>query len=145
MNSTICSIHGVVIKGKEIGRTIGFPTANISLFTKRPDLENGVYGVYVYWKSHKLPGVMNIGVGPTFDKNNHISVEVHLFDFDENIYNEELKVDICFFVRHEMKFSCVEELINQIHKDVVIVKRKFSLPDWNSKLKTNPTAVTVKI
>jgi riboflavin kinase len=126
MKSILCSIHGKVVKGKQIGRTIGFPTANLSLFSAFPDLEHGVYAVIAHWKGRQLPGVMNMGIRPTSQECQQISYEVHLFDFDQNIYDEELRVDICFFVRKEMTFSQVDELVCQIHKDVRLVRSKLA-------------------
>ncbi|PLS18603.1 hypothetical protein CVD28_05545 [Bacillus sp. M6-12] len=126
MNTPLCSLHGVVIKGRQIGGTIGFPTANLSLISKKPNLEHGVYGVIGYWNQHQLFGVMNIGVRPTFHDTREVSYEVHFFDFNDQIYDEELYVDVLFFVRPELSFSKVEELIQQIHQDVAFVKRSFS-------------------
>lgn len=126
LKSILCAIRGEVIKGKQMGRTIGFPTANLSLLSTYPQLEYGVYAVMAHWKGDRIPGVMNIGVRPTFQENQEVSYEVHLLDFDQDIYGEILRVDICFFVRREMTFAKVDELVCQIHKDVALVRRKFS-------------------
>lgn len=130
MSTNICTVRGKVIKGRQLGRKIGFPTANLALTSKLPYLEHGVYGVIVHWKEHRLPGVMNIGIRPTFHDGLQVSYEVHLFDFEQNLYNEELQVYICFFVRREISFKSVNELIRQIQNDASYVKKQFSLPIW---------------
>lgn len=112
-------ITGIVIQGKQLGRTIGFPTANIvpyKLFN--PSMPKGVYGVYVYYGDQRCIGVMNVGERPTFDDGNHLTYEVHILDFNDNLYGKELTVEIELFVRNEQKFPSLPELIQQLNKDV---------------------------
>jgi len=112
------SIHGRVIDGFKVGRKIGFPTANI-----KPEDKNklvpaiGVYAVRVRWKDLIYKGMMNIGLRPTMDDGKKISIEVHIIDFNEDIYHESLKIDFLRKIRDEQKFNNVEELIEQLQKD----------------------------
>ncbi len=108
---------GKVIKGNQIGQKIGFPTANI-------DLENdfkiipamGVYAIKVLYKNQLYKGMLNIGIRPTLNINK-LSIEVNIFDFNENIYNEYLTIYLIDRIRDEIRFSNLEELTNQLIKD----------------------------
>ncbi|WP_052343752.1 riboflavin kinase [Bacillus massiliigorillae] len=137
MNSVLCTVEGVVIEGKQLGRTIGFPTANLSLISPIPELKHGVYGVSVTLSAKQYYGIMNIGIRPTFHDYNQISYEVHLFDFNQDIYHERLTVDLHFFVRKEISFSGKDELIQQIYQDVELVQNRFAL----SGMKKSPPSV----
>lgn len=109
------SIAGKVIWGESRGRKLGFPTANI-----QPVHElipgNGVYAVRAEWRGKVFPGVANIGFRPTF-KHDQLSIEIHLFDFFQDIYQEDLKVCFVEKLRDEQTFTGVEELTAQIQKD----------------------------
>ncbi|OCA92015.1 riboflavin kinase [Pseudobacillus wudalianchiensis] len=135
MNLIISSIQGRVISGKQVGRTIGFPTANLHILSKIPSLDYGVYGVIVDWKGSKFSGVMNIGIRPTFNDSSQISYEVHLLDFNQHLYGEKINVYICFQVRKEILFKDVSELIQQIRSDVDYVKGKFLIMDYRHQNK----------
>ncbi|KAB7707157.1 hypothetical protein F9802_09115 [Bacillus aerolatus] len=137
MSSILSSIHGRVILGKQIGRTIGFPTANLHILSELPRLDYGVYGVIVDWKGSKFPGIMNIGIRPTFNDHSEVSYEVHLLDFNKNIYHEKINVDICFPVRKERLFKDVSELVKQIRRDVAYVKGKFLFMDYSNQNKNH--------
>ncbi|MGR3809801.1 bifunctional riboflavin kinase/FAD synthetase [Jiulongibacter sp. NS-SX5] len=111
------SFEGLVKKGRQLGRTIGFPTANVHVAKKYKLIPaNGVYAVRVYLRNSELNGVMNIGERPTVDGKG-ITQEVHILDFDDDIYGETLKVEIIDFIRDEQKFDGVESLIKQINSD----------------------------
>ncbi|MGC5324070.1 bifunctional riboflavin kinase/FAD synthetase [Brevibacillus sp. SYSU BS000544] len=119
-------IRGVVVHGDKRGRTIGFPTANVS--PDKPYLigKNGVYGVRLTVDNKTYNGVMNIGIKPTFElEKKEKSLEVHLFDFSDMIYDKEVSVEILFFIRDEQKFAGVDALIAQIQKDVSFAQEKF--------------------
>jgi riboflavin kinase len=116
-NSQYDLVTGIVVQGKQLGRTIGFPTANIEPY-KRINLPKGVYGVYVYHREVRYSGVMNVGERPSFDDGNHLTYEVHVLDFNGDLYEEELTVEIAFFVRNEEKFSTLTHLIKQLTIDV---------------------------
>lgn len=120
-------LNGGVRRGRQVGRTMGFPTANLSLQSYFPILDLGVYGVKVFWRGNQYFGVMNVGFRPTFNDGLHVSYEVHLLDFHEDLYDEELTVEVCFYVRQEKKFSHLNELNWQIYQDVAHVKKQFGL------------------
>lgn len=113
-------IRGIVEHGDKRGRTIGFPTANIELSDDYVIPRTGVYAVRMFVKDSWFLGVCNIGYKPTFyeRKNESLpSIEVHLFDFNETIYNEKVIVEWHHCIREEQKFSGVDALIAQIQKD----------------------------
>lgn len=119
-------VKGKVIHGEKRGRTIGFPTANIHLNQPYIIPKNGVYGVRVYWNDEVFEGVINIGIKPTFEnQKKEKSLEVHLFHFSGDLYDEELEVEFLFFIRDEQKFANVEQLVQQIHEDIEFAKIKF--------------------
>lgn len=112
------SIIGEVRQGRELGHRIGFPTANIQL---RADelLPSGVYAVSVQLEGERLSGVANLGTRPTVTpENDSPLLEVHLFDFNRNIYDFEMEVCFQARIRDEQTFSGIEELRQQIEKDV---------------------------
>mgnify|MGYP006199237247 CR=1 FL=1 len=110
-------LSGTVVKGKQLGRTIGFPTANISLeedYKLVP--QNGVYVVRAEIDGKTIYGMMNIGFNPTVQGKKK-TIEVHLFDFDSDIYNCKIQVSILQRIRSEKKFESVEVLKEQLKKD----------------------------
>lgn len=109
---------GIVVKGDMRGRTIGYPTANIE-FEDNSKLipAKGVYLVKVNIKSGQFYGMCNIGTRPTFKDDNKVSFEVFIFDFDEDIYGEPIRVEFIDFIRNEMKFEGVANLISALQKD----------------------------
>jgi riboflavin kinase / FMN adenylyltransferase len=111
------TFSGRVVKGKQLGRKLGFPTANLEC----PDPlklvpANGVYAVYVIVNNVKYKGVLSIGTRPTFD-NGARSVEVNIFDFDRDIYGENVKLIFKNYIRSDQKFDSVDALIEQMHRD----------------------------
>lgn len=110
-------LSGTVSKGYSLGNKLGFPTANIELSCKEKLIPaSGVYIVNVFYKSEIFEGLLNIGTRPTFN-GQKMQIEVHLFDFDGDIYGEQLKIELLLFLRSEIKFSSSEELVMQIRKD----------------------------
>lgn len=107
---------GKVIEGKKIGRTIDFPTANIEIPPTKFLPKIGVYLVKVSFKNQQKWGLMNIGNRPTVDGKN-ISIEVHILDYHDNLYDEILTIKLIKFLRSESKFSSLEELKKQIQRD----------------------------
>ena len=117
------SIEGIVEKGRMMGKKIGFPTCNIDIknyIVAKP----GVYAVQVKIlnsiKSYK--GIANLGYRPTFN-GKKILLEVNIFNFSGNLYNKKLSVEFLKFIRGEKKFNGVDDLRNQIKKDLLIVKK----------------------
>ena len=118
-------IIGEVEHGKKIGRTIGFPTANLKIFNKIYP-PRGIYGVEVLIEGEtKLrDGLLNIGFNPTIPNEfPKLSVEVYILDFDQDIYGKELLVKIKKYTRPEVKCNSLEELKELIHNDVVSWRR----------------------
>ncbi|UXP33849.1 bifunctional riboflavin kinase/FAD synthetase [Reichenbachiella agarivorans] len=111
------SLIGTVVSGKKIGTGLGFPTANIQLKAAYKVVpKDGVYAVKVHMKEGTFDAMLNIGVRPTVDGVNRV-IEVHIFDFDEDIYGQELKISFINYLRDEMKFDSLESLKNQLGKD----------------------------
>ena len=111
------TIGGMVVKGQQLGRTLGFPTANISIKENYKLIpSDGIYAVKVCNKYKKFSGMLNIGHRPTVG-GEHKTIEVHIFDFDEDIYNSEISLEFIDHVRTEVKFDSVEELKQQLRRD----------------------------
>lgn len=111
------SISGIVTKGKQLGRTIGFPTVNIYPSKEKLVPLYGVYSSYAYIDDKRVCGMTNIGCNPTVNSSDEIFVETNLFDFDMDVYGREIVVYLEYFVRPEKKFNSVEELKQQIDSD----------------------------
>jgi len=116
------SIEGVVEKGRQLGKKIGFPTCNIDVKDYVIAMP-GVYAVRVYQKNKKtyLKAIANLGYRPTF-KQKKILLEVHIFNFSGNLYNKYLIVEFIRFIRKEKKFKNVNQLQKQIKLDLVAAK-----------------------
>ncbi len=110
---------GTVVEGNKLGREIGFPTANIKLQDKNKLLPKiGVYAVQLSCDGKIYPGMLNIGFRPTVDSGNHLkSIEVHLFDFSQDIYGKRIAMSFCKRMRDEVKFYIWDELKAQLFKD----------------------------
>lgn len=120
-------ISGEVISGKQLGRNIGFPTANINYDKEQLLPGKGVYGVKICIKEKEYAGIANVGVKPTVKKDDLVEVEVHVIDFLDDIYGENVSVSFLGKIRDEMKFSSLEELKNQIDNDVKTAIKKYCL------------------
>lgn len=110
---------GIVVHGEKRGRKLGFPTANVQLDPDYIIPSTGIYAVRATVNGQTYDGVCNIGFKPTFhqEKGNLPSIEVHIFDFDESIYECELSIEWYIRLRSEMKFPSLEELVAQITQD----------------------------
>jgi len=115
------NVAGVVVAGQRRGAALGFPTANIA-----PEKEmippDGVYAVKARLAENSIGGVMNIGTNPTFADSRR-SLEVHLFDFNKDIYGQRLDVSFLKRLRGEITFPNVEQLVSQIRRDVSVAKK----------------------
>ena len=118
------SLFGVVVKGKELGRTIGFPTLNIELAQKMLSPKNGVYVSRTEIEGVLHEGVTNIGTNPTVE-NAVPRAETHVFGFDRFVYGSRIKVFLLQRIRDEKRFSGVDELKAQIAEDVKHAKKIF--------------------
>lgn len=116
------SFEGKVVEGNKLGRTIGYPTANLKVLNEEKLIPgNGVYAVSVIIEHstiHAYKGMMNIGVRPTVDGTTRV-IEVNIFDFNEDIYGQTLKVHVHSFLRHEQKFNSLDVLKAQLATDKV--------------------------
>ncbi len=109
---------GYVVDGFKVGKKIGFPTANL----KPVDADKlipgiGVYAVSIDWQNKSYKAMMNIGQRPTLDNGHAISLEVHILDFDAEIYHQNIKVTFIQKIRDEKKFDSIDELIQQLNFD----------------------------
>lgn len=117
------SISGRVMHGDQLGRTLGFPTANVQLRHNRPPL-TGIYAVRVEGLGRQaLGGVASIGVRPTVTDNGQVKLEVYIFDFDQDIYGRHIRVDFLKKIRDEEKYKDLETLKRQIAKDADEARR----------------------
>lgn len=110
-------IEGTVIKGRQIGRTIGFRTANILYPLELIDIPFGVYSVLVNYASQTYQGIANFGVRPTVNGQGAL-LEVHIIDFEKDIYGEVLEVKFIKMLRTERKFDSLDSLKQQISRDI---------------------------
>ncbi|WP_345238875.1 bifunctional riboflavin kinase/FAD synthetase [Pontibacillus salipaludis] len=119
-------IRGTVVTGDQRGRTIGFPTANLSVSEDYLLPKVGVYAVRVVHNNSSYYGMANIGYKPTFQDTKVLSVEINLFDFEADLYGEELTVEWHAFIRDEVKFNGVDHLIDQLQKDEAEIRNFFA-------------------
>ena len=125
------SMSGRIVNGEKLAKQLGFPTANIHFKHNRPPLQ-GIFAVEVISRaSSKLPkvmqGVASLGVRPTTHNSNKLILEVHLFDFDQEIYGQHLQVNFLHKLRDEEKYADLETLIEQIKQDIINAKNYFRL------------------
>jgi riboflavin kinase/FMN adenylyltransferase len=119
------AIHGRVIYGKQLGRQLGVPTANVELRRYRSPL-HGVFAVEVLLPNQtKIFGVANVGVRPTVNGDKKPLLEVHLFDFNQNIYGAVIDVIFKQKLRDEKKFGSLDELKEQLQRDIAEAKEFF--------------------
>jgi riboflavin kinase/FMN adenylyltransferase len=120
LNSKII-ITGEVLRGKQIGRKIGYPTINI-----KPNLvlKNGVYIVKIKSNSEIYYGMANYGINPTISGDKSPKFEVNIFDFHHEIYGEIVQIEVLEYIREEIKFDSIEQLKKQIKNDEIIIKNK---------------------
>lgn len=120
-------LHGTVIHGDKRGKTIGFPTANISVDDHRKIIPKmGVYAVKVRIEGKLYDGMMNIGVRPTFKGDELPTLEAHIFDFDGDIYGYQIQIRFIDWLRDEKKFSGIDELTEQLTRDMNAAKKLLS-------------------
>ena len=114
-------IKGKVMRGKQLGRTIGFPTANIIPDSSKLLPPFGAYYTEVEVDGSIYKAITNVGNNPTIDENNHITVEANIIEFSDDIYDKEITIYFKDFVRGEMKFTDIEELKKQLEIDRSVV------------------------
>ena len=119
------SISGKVVKGKQLGRSLGFPTANLEIEPFKLIPCNGIYAVKVAIDKKLYNGMLSIGHRPTFD-NGERSIEVNILDFYGDLYGTALTVDLHHYIRRELKFESAGDLIAQMQKDKLMTLKLFS-------------------
>ncbi|MFV0418088.1 MAG: riboflavin biosynthesis protein RibF [Dysgonomonas sp.] len=112
------TISGKIVEGFKVGRTIGFPTANIQVWeTYKVIPAFGIYAVYVHVEGERYDGMLYIGKRPTLHNGDNVSIEVNLFNFDDDLYNKELTAEFLEFIRPDELFTNIDTLKEQIMKD----------------------------
>ena len=124
-------LSGTVTKGQSLGRTISFPTANLLIDSQHKIIPpKGVYLVSIFHHENQYYGMMNIGTRPTLNGDKQ-TIEVHIFEFDKNIYDDTLTIHFIEKIRDEQKFESLDVLKKQLIKDKEICKRNLTLKGWN--------------
>lgn len=118
------SIIGNVITGSNRGNKLGFPTANIKPIDNYVIPKTGVYATNTIIRGKKYLSATNIGYNPTFNENS-LKIETYILDFKEDIYGEVLEVEFIDFIRDDIKFDNIDDLINQMNKDVELIKSNY--------------------
>jgi len=118
-------IAGEVVHGKALGRTIQMPTINIVPSKQKLLPPSGVYATVTVIDNKEYPGVTNIGVKPTVTDEKVIGVETHLFNFDKDVYGKQVVTKLISFIRPEMRFANVEDMLTRIKEDCNIAKSLF--------------------
>ncbi len=112
------SFEGKVVNGFKVGHKIGFPTANLIPLSEEKLIPGvGVYAVRARCNEKRFKAMMDIGYRPTFGDDNKLTIEVHIIDFNEDIYKKNIRIDFIRRLRDEIKFDTVEELIEQLYRD----------------------------
>lgn len=119
------SYTGTVVRGKRLGRSIGFPTANVQLHNLTQLPRFGVYAVRVHIDKKTYLGCLNIGINPTVEANLDTKIEIHIIEFEENIYDKDISFELIEFIRDEKKFGSIDDLTAQIQLDVDKIKNNF--------------------
>lgn len=124
-NNRFYKISGQVSHGSHIGTKIGFPTANIDVSNKYYYMKNGVYAVRINLKNKYFLGIANYGCNPSFNKIDKPRLEVNIFNFNDDIYDEIIEVEFMEFIREEICFNNVNEFVNQLKKDIEYCNNKY--------------------
>ena len=114
-----------VVRGKRLGSSIGFPTANVQLHNLTQLPRFGVYAVRVHIDKKTYLGCLNIGINPTVEANLDTKIEIHILEFEETIYDKDISFELIEFIRDEKKFGSIDDLTAQIQLDVDKIKNNF--------------------
>lgn len=124
------SLRGPVITGDQRGRSLGFPTANIAIGLDRALPAYGIYVTRAFVREGSHESCTSIGIRPTFDVEPHPTVESFIIDFDEDIYGQEMRIELLERLRGEQRFESADELVAQMHKDIETTRAYFrAYPD----------------
>lgn len=116
-------VEGTVIHGQKRGREIGFPTANIDVDAEYIIPKTGIYEGWINVENEWYPAIINIGHNPTFNYSNKLSIEAHILNFNQQIYGQLVKLEFIKYLREEMKFNSIDELIAQMQNDKETAKK----------------------
>lgn len=119
-------VTGKVVHGAGVGKTLGFATANLLIDADKIIPKVGVYGVIGIVKGKSVKGFCNVGYQPTFDRTKQLVIEVHFFDFDEDIYEETITVYFVKRIRDEKKFNSIDELKEQLRNDQINIENQLN-------------------
>lgn len=133
------SVAGKVIKGKQVGRKLGFPTANLEVESYMSLIKPGVYVSYTEVGGKLYESLSNVGYNPTFEQT-ELNLETFLFDFDEDIYGQTIRIYFIAHMRGELKFSSLDDLIAQMNEDV-----RASKENYFSKMTTETCGITLTL
>lgn len=111
------SLKGIVVDGDKLGRTLGYPTANLKIGKYKLIPGNGVYVVKVFIGDEVFKGLLSIGTRPTVSSTNEKRTEVYILDFDRDIYGQEIKIEFFKKLRNDLKFDSIDDLISQMDLD----------------------------
>ncbi|TXL67723.1 riboflavin biosynthesis protein RibF [Cerasibacillus terrae] len=121
------SLYGTVVTGSKRGRTIGFPTANLKVEEEIQLPKPGIYAVKIKYKNKTYEGMASLGTNPTFPEDKYrLSLEVNIFDYNNDLYGEELQLEWHQYIRDEVTFSSVDALIEQLKDDEKVIRTYFS-------------------
>lgn len=118
--------QGIVEYGQQLGRTLGFPTMNVTPDPEKLLPKNGVHFCNVWIDGHWHHGIGNVGMKPTVTDDRRILVEVFVLDYSGNAYDKHIKIEFCSFSRSEKKFASVAELKAQVDQDIILGKQYFT-------------------
>ena len=115
-------ISGLVVNGNKIGRTLNLPTANLKVNEEFANIKPGVYVVRIKIEEDIYFGFANLGHNPSFNQSKNMIFETHIFDFNDDLYNKEIDVELLDYIREEVKFTSKEDFLSQIEKDKEFAK-----------------------
>jgi riboflavin kinase / FMN adenylyltransferase len=119
MLGRLYGVKGEVIHGDGRGKDLGIPTANLQVWPERLLPANGIYATWVVRGNERLASVTNVGVRPTFDDHTNLPrIEAFILDFNQDIYHEQIEVEFVEYFRPEIRYTSIDDLMEQIHKDI---------------------------
>lgn len=121
------ALDGIVEKGRGQGSDFGFRTANLSIDTRLLTLGEGVYAAYAYVNQQRYRAAVSVGVSPVFEKNTTANIEVHILDFDDDIYHTSLRVEFLTYLRPMMKFDNIDKLIETVQGNIAWVRDNIAI------------------
>ena len=115
-------IKGTVVHGKALGRTVGMPTINLQVKEDISMVPSGVYASVARLRGETYCGVTNVGQRPTVDKDDIRTIETYLLDFSDDVYGEEVELELHTFIREIKKFDNIEQVKEQVQKDIKVTR-----------------------